>query len=219
MNSRTHATPRSALGYAALAVGMATPLIAGLLTSWAPGDGSVLTAVALLVMWVAAGATWICLAHGGGRDVTFRIRLSRGDLLVSAVAGVGGMLLVPALSWLTAHTLGDTQLLESTERAPAWLIVAAVLTAAVTEEILYRAMPMELLLRDRHPSWLVLLAPLALFVLAHLGSWNLAHVVGVVLPMGLLLSALYLWRRNLTVNVLVHLMIDAPLIVIAIMAG
>jgi len=140
-------------------------------------------------------------------------------LLVAILFGIGGMLLVPVLSLLVAQIIGATELVESAERSPVWLIAAGVLTAAVTEEVLYRAAPIELLLRRGAPQWLAALLPLIVFVICHLGSWNLAHIVGVVIPMGILLSLLYLWRRSLTVNIVAHLIIDVPLIVIALAAG
>jgi membrane protease YdiL (CAAX protease family) len=54
------------------------------------------------------------------------------------------------------------------------------------------------------------------FVLLHLGGWNLAHVFGVVLPLGAILTGLYLWRHNLPFVMLIHLVIDLPLFLIAI---
>lgn len=57
-----------------------------------------------------------------------------------------------------------------------------------------------------------------MFVVAHLGSWSLAHIVGVVVPLGALMTWLYLWRRNLTVNIIAHAIIDAPLVVLALTA-
>ncbi|WP_269518776.1 CPBP family intramembrane glutamic endopeptidase [Brachybacterium phenoliresistens] len=99
------------------------------------------------------------------------------------------------------------------------MLVAGVLTAAVTEEVIFRAVPMELLLRRRFPSWAAVLVPLIAFTLAHAGSWSPAHVVGVVMPLGLLLGLVYLRWRSLGMCMVVHLLVDAPLVLVAIAAG
>jgi uncharacterized protein len=59
------------------------------------------------------------------------------------------------------------------------------------------------------------LITLAVFVLLHLGGWNLSHVFGVVLPLGAILTGLYLWRRNLPFVMLTHFLIDFPLFLLA----
>lgn len=212
--------PVSALGIGALALGMVTPLVANLVSGSLQGGASMLvTVLSLLLMWLCAFSAWWWIARGEHAAVRFRLRTDRRDVLVAILFGIGGMLLVPVLSLLVAQIIGATELVESAERSPVWLIAAGVLTAAVTEEVLYRAAPIELLLRRGAPQWLAALLPLIVFVISHLGSWNLAHIVGVVIPMGILLSLLYLWRRSLTVNIVAHLIIDVPLIVIALAAG
>ena len=41
-------------------------------------------------------------------------------------------------------------------------------------------------------------------------------MVGAVLPLGAILTGLYMWRRNLLFVVIVHLLIGLPLILIAL---
>ena len=129
---------------------------------------------------------------------------------------LGCLVLVPLLSVLVTQWLGTTQVSDTAQRGPVWLIIVGVATAAVTEEVLYRAAPMELLLHSGASQKFAVAAPLVVFIVCHLGNWNLAHIIGVVVPMGLILSLVYLWRRNLLVNMIVHFVVDAPLIVIAI---
>ena len=59
-------------------------------------------------------------------------------------------------------------------------------------------------------------AILAVALVLHAGSWNVAHVVAVVLPLGALLGLLYVWRRNIVVVVIAHLVTDLPLVVLAV---
>lgn len=208
---------RFPLGLSILVVGMTTPLVyqavATVLTAAAQ---SVATVVSLVVMWVAVLGVWLCLTGDNTSNIRFRLRLSKADVAVAVLVCLGCLVLVPLLSVLVTQWLGTTQVSDTAQRGPVWLIIVGVATAAVTEEVLYRAAPMELLLDSGASQKFAVAAPLVVFIVCHLGNWNLAHIIGVVVPMGLILSLVYLWRRNLLVNMIVHFVVDAPLIVIAI---
>jgi hypothetical protein len=45
------------------------------------------------------------------------------------------------------------------------------------------------------------------------GTWG--HVVGVVLPLGAVITGLYLWRRNVVV-IIAHFLLDLPLVLVAL---
>ena len=45
---------------------------------------------------------------------------------------------------------------------------------------------------------------------------GLSHVLGVVLPLGAVMTGLYLWRRNLWFLIITHFLIDLPIILIAL---
>jgi uncharacterized protein len=89
--------------------------------------------------------------------------------------------------------------------AAAWLLLVIVLTASVTEELLFRAYPIEHLARLTGKRWPGALLSLATFVALHLQGWNLSHVFGVVLPLGAVMIGLYLWQRNLALMIIIHL--------------
>lgn len=89
-----------------------------------------------------------------------------------------------------------------------------VLTASVTEEIIFRSAAMGALIAVRAPTLVVLILPALLFTTVH-WSWGIAHMAFVVLPMSLALGALFLWRRSLLVNIIAHLVADLPVIVLA----
>ncbi len=99
------------------------------------------------------------------------------------------------------------------------VLLLGVITAAVTEEVLLRAYPLKRLreLTGNQVSGFVL--SLGTFVLIHAGSWDLFHVLGVVLPLGLILTLLYLRTRNLPFLIAVHLVIDLPMFLGALMTG
>ena len=63
--------------------------------------------------------------------------------------------------------------------------------------------------------WIGAALGLAAFVLQHLGGWSLSHVLGVVLPLGMVYTGLYLWRRSLPLLMVVHFVTDLPLVLIS----
>jgi membrane protease YdiL (CAAX protease family) len=95
------------------------------------------------------------------------------------------------------------------------LIVALILTTAVTEEVLYRGYSIERLAELTGRRWLAVAISFSLFVLPHLAffgpHWILYHGLNVVL-----LYILYLWRRNLWACMLMHLLGNALLLIPAL---
>jgi len=57
-----------------------------------------------------------------------------------------------------------------------------------------------------------------LFTLLHLLAWDWIHVVTLVLPAAVGLTGLYMWRRSLMFVVIVHSIINAPLLVLPLIA-
>ncbi|MAU01798.1 MAG: hypothetical protein CL608_32075 [Anaerolineaceae bacterium] len=67
-------------------------------------------------------------------------------------------------------------------------------------------------------SWLAALITVLAFTLLHLFGWDWIHVVTAVLPSGIMLTLFYLWRRNLALNVIIHAVINAPLLLLPLLA-
>jgi membrane protease YdiL (CAAX protease family) len=88
-----------------------------------------------------------------------------------------------------------------------WRRMAVVLTAGITEEIMFRGYPIERLHEMSGSLWLAALLPLAVFTLAHLSMWGWGHLVGVLFG-GALLTALYLWQHDLIACMIAHTIID-----------
>ena len=139
--------------------------------------------------------------------------------LLPAVLGVLLSVAVPVLT-VAANRLmppSDGGTVESVaSSAPAWLLLIMVLTASVTEDLLFRAYPIERLTRLTGKRWPGALLSLAAFVAFHLQGWNLGHVIGVVLPLGAVMTGLYLWRRNLIFMIITHFFLDLPIILITL---
>lgn len=83
----------------------------------------------------------------------------------------------------------------------------SLLTAAVAEEIIYRGYATERLLKLKQSYAVAFLLPLIAFVLMHYRKgWD--HLL-LVLVVGSLMQYYYLKFRNLTINIIGHLFIDA----------
>lgn len=86
---------------------------------------------------------------------------------------------------------------------PFGVLACAALTAGVVEELLYRGYAIERLAALTGSRVAGAFLSLAAFSLAHLPFWGAASAL-LTLVAGLVLTALYLWKRNLAVNMLAH---------------
>jgi membrane protease YdiL (CAAX protease family) len=90
---------------------------------------------------------------------------------------------------------------------PLWWRVISVVRAGVGEEIVFRGYAIERvheLTRSRAAAAII---PCAVFALAHVGPWGWSHLV-IAGTGGAVFTALYLWRRNLWVNIIAHVVVD-----------
>ncbi len=177
------------------------------------------TIVGLSALWVLAIIAVMIATRGEARgwaDIGVHRPRAR-DVLLGLGLGIGLMLLVPLLSLGAGLILPTTGggIIEAT--AQPWpIILIAIVTAAVTEEVLFRAYPIEGLKRVTGSLWPGAAVGLVAFTVLHAGGWSPAHVLGVVLPLGLLLALIYVWRRSLLVVIIAHFVTDLPLLVVAI---
>ncbi len=140
----------------------------------------------------------------------------------AVLAGALGVVLAPAfpvLNLLAQHLLplpASTAAADPFAAIPVGWLALGISTAVIMEEVVYRAYLIERSVQLTGRRWPGAILGLALFVVIHLGGWNLAHVVGAVLPLGAMLTGLYLWRRNLLFVVIAHLLLDLPIVLIAL---
>ena len=185
-------------------------------------DEQIEVLVGLAALWASACLLLVVVRRGEQASwASVGIRRTAPFWVLAAV-GIGILLslLVPVLTFLAGMVLpaaGRAGGVDTVATSLPWaLILSGVVTAAVTEELLFRAYPIERLLARFRSRWVAVLVPLVPFTVIHAQGWGIAHVIGVVIPLGLALSALYLWRRNLLVVVVAHLLVDAPLVVISL---
>ena len=120
------------------------------------------------------------------------------------LAGLAVVLLVvfPALHW------SESSQLASLSALPYWLNVLIVVRAAVSEEILFRGYPMERLEELTGSRAVAAVVTCTVFTLDHITFWGWHHIFIAGLA-GAALTILYLWRRNIWVNMVAHFIVDA----------
>ncbi len=100
---------------------------------------------------------------------------------------------------------------------PEWVLIPAWITGAFTEEVLFRSYPIERLTQLIGQRWLAGLITVLAFTLLHLFGWDWIHVLTAVLPGSIMLTLFYLWRRSLALNVIIHAIINAPLLLLPLL--
>ena len=135
-----------------------------------------------------------------------------GVLVGFGVLMAGGVFLQLSRKKMPGATSADSAAgIARIAATPLWFRVAAVLTAGITEEIVFRGYPIERLLEMSGNLWMAALIPLLVFTLAHLSGWGPGHLISVLIG-GLILTALYLWQRDLIACMIAHTLIDLPLL-------
>lgn len=92
------------------------------------------------------------------------------------------------------------------------VLLAMIVTAAITEEILFRGYPIERINELTSTVWIGPALSFIIFVIPHLTffgpGWLLYHGGGTVM-----IYALYLRRRNLVACMLLHLLVNLPILI------
>lgn len=128
-------------------------------------------------------------------------------------AGVLDSLVFPALHWKI-----NAAAYQAIIGAPIGYRIALVTRAAVCEEILFRAYPLERLTAWSGSMWLAGLVSLVVFTYAHLSSWGAPQLV-VAAYGGALLTILYLWRRNIWASMLAHWIADSGFVLVPLLSA
>lgn len=165
-----------------------------------------------LVKWGFTAALLLVVAFWEGRGLS-SIGLRRPRLREVAIgvgAAAGWLLLQQVISGLVLDPLGVSTEIPTVEvivGLPLLQRASLVVTAAVSEEILFRGFLMSRVEELTGRAWTAVLATVVLFVVAHMAHFGLAaNAVQAVLTLGMAL--LFLWRRDLTAPVVMHLVID-----------
>lgn len=122
---------------------------------------------------------------------------------VVAVVGIGMIfqIVLPAMHLTVSRQMG------ALIATPLLFRVATVTRAAFVEETLFRGYGFERIAELTKSPLLAAFVTWAVFSMAHLQSWGWGQVI-IAAWGGLVLTVLYLWRRNLWANIICHWLID-----------
>lgn len=179
------------LGTWGRATGIGGPLFSGEILWWA--------AVLLTLLYVLL-VERRSLASVGYRKfgwLGFLVAVAVGVLLVAGIVEIYSFVF-PLL-----HLRVNSAAMEKLTATPFWYRFALVTRAAVAEELLFRGYPIERIEEFSGRRWLAALISWVAFTIAHLSSWGWAQLI-VAGYAGVMLTGLYLWRRNLWMNMIAH---------------
>ncbi len=120
-------------------------------------------------------------------------------------------------SWLiyTLFPQGENQGMSELLSYPIPLILGIIITAAITEEILFRGYVIERLREITGQAWLAIATSFIIFVLPHLTyfgiEWLWYHGIGTIM-----IYVLYVWRKNLYACMFLHLLGNLPILIPAL---
>ncbi len=97
------------------------------------------------------------------------------------------------------------------------VVILLIITAAFTEEFLWRGYVIERLGKLTGKIWVGAVLSFVVFLIPHIVTfgpeWILYHAIGAVL-----IYVLYVWRRNLWAVILLHFLLDAPILIPTLMS-
>lgn len=127
---------------------------------------------------------------------------------------LGIILLDVLVVWLIRNVDIDTSTARSILELPVWTKILIVLTAAVTEEFLFRGYAVERLHELTGWMWIAAVIATLVFVAFHIPAYGV--VAGLVrLPGSAVLTWIYIRRRSLAPVIVVHAMIDLPIVFVS----
>jgi len=115
----------------------------------------------------------------------------------------------PAAYWTMKHpNLGGFETgLAKMATLPDWYLVLAVVLGVTAEEILYRGYAVERIAMLTGSYWIAGVGSVLIFGVAHVPMWGWGPALSTVVSGGVL-TAFFIWRHDLTANVIAHVLTD-----------
>lgn len=123
--------------------------------------------------------------------------------IITGVLLVAGIIVIYSVVFPLLHLQMNAGEMKSLLETPFWYRFMLVTRAAVGEELLFRGYPIPRLSELIENRWIAAVLSWAAFTYAHLSSWGAAQLI-VAGYGGVLLTILFVWRRNLWANMLAH---------------
>jgi len=213
MNSGAHLPRRRPP--AATLVGLGIALLLPMLTNslsthfLGPTSSRALVTSGLVLHWLTLGLLLIIVMRWEGEPLqSIGWRSPRWSTLPFGVLAGLCIAVVSAILSQLLRLRSDTYFLSFLQSLPALERVALVITAGVFEETLYRGYALERLSTYFGGKWVAAVVTVLLFTFAHAPAFGAAQLAPVLL-VSVLVTLLYLWRRNLLLNMIAHTTIDA----------
>jgi len=171
-----------------------------------------------VIWWILTFSVLLYVRKVEGRPLSsigFR-RVSVWDVLLGLGAGLFMLAGIAGIYYgvFPLLHLSEGQQVGQLAATPLWWRLISVVRAAVGEEVIFRGYAIE---RGREVfgslriastlSWLV-------FTVEHVSTWGWSHVLIAGFG-GLLLTLLYVWRRNLWINIIAHFVVDGASVLLA----
>lgn len=195
-----------ALAIAAKRAGYFGPVaIDATVLNWFAQWGAALTALLILVVFERQPLSAVGFKGLRGSSIAYGVLLGVIVIFLFPVAGM----LIKALELPNPQSN-----FANLVALPLWARIATLITAGVTEEILFRGYPISRLEAATGSTLLAAAIPFVVFVILHLPSWGPAHLIFVSMA-AFVLTVSYLWRRDLWTNIIAHIVVDSvPLIIV-----
>jgi uncharacterized protein len=164
-----------------------------------------------IVWWAAVAAVLLYVLFVERRPLSSvgyrRIGLSGvGIAVAAAVLLMAGLALIVYVIVPALH-LSMPQQVNKLLALPLWCRLILVIRGVVAGELFYRGYGIERLQELTRSRAVAGITSCVLFALANVPSWSWAPLIFVGFA-GIILTVLYLWRRNLWINMITHLVVD-----------
>jgi membrane protease YdiL (CAAX protease family) len=159
------------------------------------------------LIWVSALALIMIIRRGEHlpmRSIGLGTARWWKSILWGFVLALVSAVVVGVLAYVTRYGNGPGS--AAFEKLPLWLITAIVLRAGVVEELFYRGYAIERLRMIGLGRFWSIAIPLVIFSLGH-WSGGAANIL-IAFAAALILTAFYLWRRDLAANMIGHGLVD-----------
>jgi membrane protease YdiL (CAAX protease family) len=191
---------------------MPTGLLRSTLTQIAPSGSLAFAGLREIFFWSITIAVLLVLRYGEGlkfSDIGWK--RPRWTTLLWGVVGFVVIYAAQPLGVMLLRSVGGaapTGVIAKLVGVPIWLIGLTVLRAGVCEEILFRGYGIERLTALTGSRTIGILIPALVFMMGHMEAYGIKYLMFLI-PVTTILTALYVWRRDLWANILAHFLVDA----------
>ena len=182
-------------------------LLPSLLT--ASDDGVILREIVLIV----ASASWLALLTRNSPLSAKTIGLTRpkiGDLGWGVIAALAILVTSVSAALMFQHLgvqIDGSTVIGSLAARPSWLIFLIALTAAISEEVVFRAICIPAIEKASNSKLVAVIVSTIVFAIPHMTAYGVEKVLITLVP-GLAFASLFVWRRSLAVCVIAHFLVD-----------